>query len=122
MIHSLAFEADTEFEGIDILESTSTDGEIRYTAFMCYDRSLKDLRQRADETVYGSGGWKCSHEHDCCGCWALIDMEVLGFPASEHSFHISRTLETKCLRIRKIVLDEVVKCKYNSISKIEKGK
>ena len=86
MIHSLAFEADTEFEGIDLLESTSTDGEIRYTAFMCYDRSLKDLRQRADETVYGSGGWKCSHEHDCCGCWALIDMEVLGFPASEHSF------------------------------------
>jgi len=36
--------------------------------------------------------------------------------------HVSRTLETKCLRIAKKVLDEMVKCKYNSISKIEKGK
>ena len=86
MIHSLAFEADTEFDAIELLEGISTDGEIRYTAFKCYDRSLRDLRQRADETVYGSGGWECSHEHDCCGCWALLDMEVLGFPASEHSF------------------------------------
>ena len=27
MIHSLAFEADTEFDDIEILESTSTDGK-----------------------------------------------------------------------------------------------
>jgi hypothetical protein len=86
MIHSLAFELDTEFYDIEILESTSTDGTIRYTAFSCDDRSLRDIRQKADQTVYGSGGWKCSHEHDCCGCWALLDMEVLDFPSSEDSF------------------------------------
>lgn len=74
MIHSLAFEADTEFDAIEVLEQSNP--ELRYTAFMCYDRSLRELRQRSDETVYGSGGWKCSHEHDCCGCWALLDMEV----------------------------------------------
>ena len=84
MIHSLAYEADTEFDAIEVLKQNNPD--LRYTAFMCYDRSLRDLRQRADETVYDSGGWKCNHEHDCCGCWALIDMEVLEFPASEHSF------------------------------------
>ena len=43
MIHSLAFEADTEFEAIEILGSSNPDGEIRYTAFMCHDRSLREL-------------------------------------------------------------------------------
>ena len=84
MIHSLAFEADTEFEAIEILGSSNP--EINYTVFMCYDRSLRDLRQRADETVYGSGGYRCFHEHDCCGCWALTNMEVMQFPDSDHSF------------------------------------
>ena len=34
MIHSLAFELDTEFYDIEILESTSTDGTIRYTVLL----------------------------------------------------------------------------------------
>ena len=84
MIHSLAFEADTEFEAIETLGSSNP--EINYTVFMCHDRSLKELRQRADETVYGSGGYRCFHEHDCCGCWALTNMEVMQFPDSDHSF------------------------------------
>jgi hypothetical protein len=86
MIHSLAFELDTEFYDIEELQSKNADGTTRYTAFSCDDRSLRDLRQKADQTVYGSGGWKCSHEHDCCGCWALLDMEVLDLSASDDSF------------------------------------
>jgi len=84
MIHSLAFEADTEFEAIEILGSSNP--EIGYTVFMCHDRSLGELRQRADETVYGAGGYRCFHEHDCCGCWALTNMEVMQFPDSVNSF------------------------------------
>ena len=85
MIHSLAFEADTVFEAIEILGSSNPD--IGYTVFMCHDRSLGELRQRANETVYGVGGRvHCFHEHDCCGCWFLTNMEVMQFPDSDHSF------------------------------------
>tara|TARA_R110000796_G_scaffold21615_1_gene63605 strand:+ start:1410 stop:1640 length:231 start_codon:yes stop_codon:yes gene_type:complete len=36
-------------------------------------------------------------------------------------FHISRKLETRLLSSRKIVLDEMVKSKYNSVSKVRKA-
>jgi len=84
MIHSLAFEADTEFDAVERLISNNP--EVGYTVFMCYDKSLTDLRQHADETVYDMGGYRCHHEHDCCGCWALTNMEVMQFPESEHWF------------------------------------
>ena len=84
MIHSLAFEADTEFEGV--YEFNDNPDGTRHTRFECSTLSLVAIRQKADEVMHRQGGWKCSHEHDCCGCWALLDMEVLDFPSSEDSF------------------------------------
>jgi hypothetical protein len=84
MIHSLAYECRTEFADIEELKSSNP--ETRYTVFKCFDRSLVRIRQGADETLYNNCGWKCSHEHDCCGCWALIDLEVLQISSLLDSF------------------------------------
>ena len=83
MIHSLAYELHEEFDAIDELKSDSR--QIRYTAFMSY-KTLEQITDASNRVLDQAGGWNCNHEHDCCGCWGLINMEVMQFPESELSF------------------------------------
>lgn len=85
MINDLECKTGSEFGEIKLLIQRGSPN-IRFVVFKCFDKSLEDLRKSADELVCEMGGRKCYHEHDCCGCWALSDMEVLGFPTSQHSF------------------------------------
>ena len=75
MIHTLANRLDDSyFEDIEELKQDNP--EVYYTAFRCRWAPLENIRETANEIVRDHGGWRCNHEHDCCGCWALIGMEV----------------------------------------------
>ena len=73
MIHSLAYETREEFYNIE--ELTSDSKETRYTAFRS-DKTLEQLTDASNRVLDQAGGWNCNCEHDCCGCWGMIDMEV----------------------------------------------
>ena len=72
MIHSLAFEADTQFKGV--YEFNDNPDGTRHTRFECSTLSLVAIRQKADEVMHRQGGG------------ALISMEVMQYPGSDNMF------------------------------------
>ena len=83
MIHSLERELGEEFDMVEPLQGAWYG--TRYTAFQS-NKSLGEIRKASDKVLKENHGWDCNHEHDCCGCWGLINMEVMQFPESELSF------------------------------------
>ena len=81
MIHSLAYELQEELHAIE--ELTSDSEEVRYIAFKS-SKTLHEIRSASNKVLDQAGGWNCNHEHDCCGCWGMIDMTVAQI--GEHAF------------------------------------
>lgn len=81
MIHSLAYELQEELHAIE--ELTSDSDEFRYIAFKS-SKTLHEIRAASNRVLQEAGGWNCKHEHDCCGCWGMTDMEVAQI--GEHAF------------------------------------
>ena len=86
MIHSLAYESREEFYDIEELESDSK--ETRYTAFRT-GKTLEQLTEASNRVLNQAGGWTCNCEHDCCGCWGMLDMRVAQI--GEHAFILVET-------------------------------
>ena len=74
MINTLASRLDWRLDEVQELKQSNP--EVYYTAFMFRYGVLENIRETANEVLRDYGGWKCNHEHDCCGCWALIGMDV----------------------------------------------
>jgi hypothetical protein len=81
MIHSLAYEIQEEFYNIERLRSDSK--ETCYCVFRS-DKTLEQLTDASNRVLDQAGGWNCNCEHDCCGCWGMIDMRVAQI--GEHAF------------------------------------
>ena len=81
MIYSLEYELQDQLHAVEELCSDSK--EIRYTAFKTY-KTLEQVRAASNKVLEQAGGWTCNHEHDCCGCWGMVEMEVAQI--AEHAF------------------------------------
>jgi hypothetical protein len=54
--------------------------EIKFVHYTSEDRKqAKAEKKTIDEFIfdkYNSYGWHCSHDYDCCGCWASFVLSI----------------------------------------------